>query len=662
MPKLPISDNSHDQERRSLTALNNAIDGDLFLLRSEDGGDYGVDRILELKIFGKHVSNFRAHSQVKSVANGKRNSDGSVSFAVPLTTLNYLYNQPNSLFILYLENEHMLLWEWVTEIVQFTKLREIDLENTLQETVSFRFEKILDRTSLELIHSRVVSTSTVVRNVAILINNSISQEPLTAFINTVSGSVITADESISMLKQHGIALANSGEFELLNKMISCLPAFFKQDTELAIVVSYIKLSNGEYYEAFACLPRGIALNNVTPKSEQLIRFLNIVLDHLLTISNEEKFYEKIHEFELSFPDSELSLQQKLFRLRGEVINSDPMEQETYYELLQEYNACLMTLQQKAIGNPNLERVINLVDWEIQGFILLRELLHSHFVIMGRENMGHPITLQDRISKATDYVRRHAVWFGSFEVLFKTECDDDKKALLYISFANLQLQFLANFRAINNNHAPSSDHPILGNIRDNLGWTINVLAEHGYVQETLRAKITLANCLFGLVETQQAFELATNTRALAETFGIYSVIQSADSFLNGQAIFALEELLKNEAREPVLLMSLSENELLKYIRQTAEMMELPEDRLPNLVIDFKWLREDEKQRANFCKNLESFQDKTHSMNLETLYSINPNRIFHCKVYGYESPHPGTERENLLLRFKADYCLGCPKKLV
>lgn len=56
MPKLPISDNSHDQERRSLTALNNAIDGDLFLLRSEDGGDYGVDRILELKIFGKHVS------------------------------------------------------------------------------------------------------------------------------------------------------------------------------------------------------------------------------------------------------------------------------------------------------------------------------------------------------------------------------------------------------------------------------------------------------------------------------------------------------------------------------------------------------------------------------------------------------------------------------
>lgn len=110
------------------------------------------------------------------------------------------------------------------------------------------------------------------------------------------------------------------------------------------------------------------------------------------------------------------------------------------------------------------------------------------------------------------------------------------------------------------------------------------------------------------------------------------------------------------------MNLSESELLKYIRITAELMELPEDRLPNLIIDFKWLIEDERQRTYFCKNLESFQDKRHSMNPETAYSINPNRIFHCKVYGYESPYPGTNRENLLLRFKADYCSGCSKRLV
>lgn len=371
--------------------------------------------------------------------------------------------------------------------------------------MNFRLKKILDRTSLELIHSRVVST-TVVRNVANLINNTISQGPLTAVIDTVSGSVLPAEESVSILKQYGIALANNGEFEMLKKILSCLPTFFKQDIELAIIVKYVKLCNGEYYDAFAWLPRGMALNNVTPKSEQLIRFLNIVLDYLLTISNEERFYEKIHEFEVSFPDSELSLQQKLFRLRGEVINSDTTDQETYNKILQEYNTCLMTLKQKSIGNSNLKRAINLVDWEIRGFILLRELLHSYTLILGREKMGHSIVLQDRISKATNYLRRHNLWFESFEVLFKTECKDDKKALLYISYANLQ-----------------------SNIRDNLGWTINVLTEHGYVQETLRANITLANCLFDLMETQQALKLATNTRALAESFGIYSIKQSVTLF-------------------------------------------------------------------------------------------------------------------------------------
>ncbi len=53
MSNLPISDESHDQERRSIRVFENVVDYNLFVIRNEDGIDYGVDRILEFtNLFG----------------------------------------------------------------------------------------------------------------------------------------------------------------------------------------------------------------------------------------------------------------------------------------------------------------------------------------------------------------------------------------------------------------------------------------------------------------------------------------------------------------------------------------------------------------------------------------------------------------------------------
>src|SRR5690606_2579932 len=66
---LPISGDTHYQERRSALAFSNLVPADLFIIREENGRDYGVDRILELRFSGKAITNFRAHSQLKSVLN-----------------------------------------------------------------------------------------------------------------------------------------------------------------------------------------------------------------------------------------------------------------------------------------------------------------------------------------------------------------------------------------------------------------------------------------------------------------------------------------------------------------------------------------------------------------------------------------------------------------
>jgi hypothetical protein len=43
---LPISAESHDQERLSVLKFELIVPADKFIVRGETGGDYGVDRIL----------------------------------------------------------------------------------------------------------------------------------------------------------------------------------------------------------------------------------------------------------------------------------------------------------------------------------------------------------------------------------------------------------------------------------------------------------------------------------------------------------------------------------------------------------------------------------------------------------------------------------------
>jgi hypothetical protein len=136
---LPMSSDSHDKERRSKLAFDSIVPGDLFIVRNEDGGDYGVDKILELKLLGTQMSNFRSCVQLKGTSANK-NTDGSYVFPVPINTISYLINQTNSIFVVYLESDKSFLWDWVSEIMQYSESKDIVLQDV--KTVIFNNEGV----------------------------------------------------------------------------------------------------------------------------------------------------------------------------------------------------------------------------------------------------------------------------------------------------------------------------------------------------------------------------------------------------------------------------------------------------------------------------------------------------------------------------------------
>lgn len=139
-----------------------------FIAREESKSDYGVDIVIEaLTDNGKHPTNIRSHVQVKS-STKKPNEDGSYSYSVPFSNLNYLLNNPNSLYAFYSVKEDMLLY-CTAESAYKTY--------TDTKNVTIHFKEVLDQHVVKNIHSQIMATSMSIRDLLLSPNRRMIINP-----------------------------------------------------------------------------------------------------------------------------------------------------------------------------------------------------------------------------------------------------------------------------------------------------------------------------------------------------------------------------------------------------------------------------------------------------------------------------------------------------
>ena len=139
-----------------------------FIAREESKNDYGTDIVLEaLTDNGKHPTNIRSHAQVKS-STKKPNSDGSYSYSVHSSNLNYLLNNPNSLYAFYSVREDKLLYCTAENAFKA-------YANT--KNVTIRFTQELTPTTIKNIHSQIMATSMSIRDLLLSPNRRMVINP-----------------------------------------------------------------------------------------------------------------------------------------------------------------------------------------------------------------------------------------------------------------------------------------------------------------------------------------------------------------------------------------------------------------------------------------------------------------------------------------------------
>jgi hypothetical protein len=152
---LPQRGSTHDTAETAEQAFNLAVHArNLFLIQTRDRLDYGTDVQLEARQ-GSAVTNIRVHVQLKGTEK-PANSDASVSIAVARANLNYLANQPDSLYVCYHLPSKRLLVRRADDVLAEHEHRGLPRAN--QTTLTVRFHQPFDDSFQERLHTHVTSS------------------------------------------------------------------------------------------------------------------------------------------------------------------------------------------------------------------------------------------------------------------------------------------------------------------------------------------------------------------------------------------------------------------------------------------------------------------------------------------------------------------------
>jgi hypothetical protein len=209
--QLPLSSRQETLETNSRNRLALLFDVDLFELRPEHLRDKGIDIIGKIKHNGANT-NFRFAVQLKSTESVKKQKDGSISYPIEISNLNYLLNFGlPSYYILYDAPADQFYIISVAEV--FRELKEKYRPDQLPITYKVKFRQVLDQQQLDAIYKETFETGTLLKKLNVHLRYNTGNEPrLHGLVIDELQDVYSVEQNVAFIEQFGIELLNQHRF------------------------------------------------------------------------------------------------------------------------------------------------------------------------------------------------------------------------------------------------------------------------------------------------------------------------------------------------------------------------------------------------------------------------------------------------------------------
>jgi Domain of unknown function (DUF4365) len=239
---LPKSDRNERLERLSRKALDAILPVEKFLQRQEYS-DKGIDSSIEVIDGNEDFTNFRAQIQLKGTCSSKINKDGSVSYSIKTSNLEYLWNNLISIYVLFIEPRNELRFVWLKDEIKRLDEQKPNWKN--QKEVVIKFTQILNEETLEQIHKQIIKESSLHKKIKETLTK-ISNKNLKFEIDSVNLNVTDPNEAKNILDLYGNELLNSGYERFVLEKYNLLTDDNKKRVEFLLLKARAEGLSGEY--------------------------------------------------------------------------------------------------------------------------------------------------------------------------------------------------------------------------------------------------------------------------------------------------------------------------------------------------------------------------------------------------------------------------------
>jgi Domain of unknown function (DUF4365) len=668
MGPLPEGDRQDSLQQLSLNALRNLLPQDRFLVRDERMDDKGVDVALEAKLTirktdreSEQFTNCRAQAQLKGTDSTTRNRDGSVSYQIDVSNLNYLLNGPCPIYFLWIEPAKEMRYAWARE-----EWRRLDLENPHwkeQGTVTVRFREVLNP---EVIYERIVAEARFARE----IHETLARDSLAErVVVSIDPKTLASDDPKEIFKwitSSGMAIASSGFGKLLLRWLDVLSAEQKRDARVQLVAAFTQAGLGRYHAALGHVAEAASRRAaLLPSDQRVLDQVRDVCRYQTGAMDQEEYLRR--EIERSATEGGASgAAHKMEAIRLERLSSSGRPRRS--ELLVQMRGVLDEME--AAGDASAAQLINARLHVLygEGEEITNDMTSRLMMILSRRDMGLPTERQAEqaaLENAAVWTR----WEARAHQLIR-EAAAEKHPLLLAEAMTVRLtvyqSLVANQRMeafiMGEEWAPPADlcHTCAAEVEQAVG----IFRQAENLEGETRAKLLRADFHYMMGELHLAKQLANDCLPTAEAMGYRRLESHARQYTEGPTHFERFQASVAEGRrldDDVNLAGQTDEELHELSIHSLRTMGLPADRLPVVERDWHAMRMTAQQRVNWCRYLNMKQDLRHMQSPLTAYMSDPPRGCVCEKHGHHANTRHTDPAEAISSFKTLYCTGCPDQL-
>lgn len=294
---LPKSNPPEDHETISKRVLYDLLPPDKFEIQKEDKKDRGIDVHVELKIpTGERSSvhsNFRFIIQLKTY-NGSKNKKDQLTISIDSSNINYLLNDAMpAYYILYHVKDKQLYYVRLDDLVK--NIRQSGKNINDQKTHTIHFENHLTNEIIDQFYTETLSKGKFLRS---LKEESLKMGELSVskgLIVSENYAVITSDDIIEYIENHGPYLSNHGKWKELLDIHGKLPNKILTTSNYDLFVGISMYYTGEIYNSVTYFKKAIRKGGLNLERLDYARYFLSLSRYSLGIIDQREHENNLNE-------------------------------------------------------------------------------------------------------------------------------------------------------------------------------------------------------------------------------------------------------------------------------------------------------------------------------------------------------------------------------